>query len=168
MKKSRRIIFLCVLSFLAVFLATAEGQQETNPLSHGGPQKGNKQSRGHQMDQPPKSELTLLRLQFFIETADAEPSLSLSDEQIRLILPILEDWSAAIEADETVDSEAFVASINEILTNEQRSFLPQPHQPPSGGSGGDRPKQGERPEPPAKPSISEILAKLTDTLSGMI
>ena len=178
MKKSQRIILLSLIFSLSAVLAMANGQQEAEDMEQGAPPRGDEQSMGQEMGLPSSGELTLLRLQYFAENADYEPTLALSDEQVKFILPILEDWSAAVEEDEAADSEAFVEGINEVLTSEQSSYMPPPPQAlEDSGDGrperGERPPQGERPEdgdrpaPPQKPSISEMLVKLTDTLTEM-
>lgn len=119
--------------------------QPGGPGGPGGNGPGDAREARAGVKAPEGAETALLGLKALIEAEKARAELSLSAEQIEAILPVLEEWLAALEADPRADGAPYAKKIAAVLSAKQKSFRPEPPRgggpqggpPPAGGPGGN-------------------------------
>ncbi len=76
----------------------------------------------------PDSMDLLLKLELLLDSSEA--SLVLTDEQISRILPVLESWREALDANQSTENRTYAGLISLELTEEQLAFNPVREQQP--------------------------------------
>lgn len=160
MQKLLRITVLTIACSLMFFSCVSDDEQEQD-RGRRGPQN---MSEGRQArPQPSETEISLMRLQSFINGA-ASTDLTISPEQAEKILPILEDWKKALEADSKTDGTVFADNISKHLTPIQNSYQPAP---PEGGPDSREkpgPQDGQQGGPGGEFPALEILNQIIEAL----
>ena len=111
--------------------------------------------------------MVMMKLQMLADSSDIEPELALSAEQVEQFLPVLQEWKSAVEADESADVESYVAKIDELMTEEQRAYMPQ-RGAMGGNKSSDKSDEQMQQQRSMRMDPSDMLSFIIDTLSGTV